>query len=129
MENSIMIAKVMGPVCIVVGIGIAINLKFYQKMIADFCNNGALLYFAGAITLALGLFMAQVHDFSLGGWYILVSVICVMTILKGVVLIVFPKIFVKIAEKYKYGGVHLVIHIGLAIIFGLILTIMGYCCG
>lgn len=126
MENSIMIAKVMGPVFIVVAIGIAINLKFYQKMMVDFCNNGALLYLAGIISLALGLFMAQVHDFSAKGWYILVSILCVMTILKGAMLIIFPKLFIKIVDRYKQNIVYFSINIIFVLILGSVLTVKGY---
>ncbi len=126
MENSIMIAKVMGPLFIVVALGIAINIKFYQKMMVDFANSGALIYFAGLISLALGLFMAQVHDFSAGGWYLLVSIICVMTILKGAMLIVYPQFFVKIVDRYKEKTVYFSMNIIFILILGLVLTVKGY---
>jgi len=55
METSIFLAKLLGPYCIIVAVGLLFNLKNYQKVIEDFCKNSALLYLGGVLALFFGL--------------------------------------------------------------------------
>lgn len=53
MTNSIFLAKIIGPYCVIAAIGIFFNRTIYQKMVEDFAKSPALIYLGGALALII----------------------------------------------------------------------------
>ncbi len=62
MENSIFLAKILGPYCIIIATGILFNLESYQKLIEDFCKHSALLYLGGILAFLFGFLIVLFHN-------------------------------------------------------------------
>ncbi|MCF7917879.1 hypothetical protein K9L27_02655 [Candidatus Gracilibacteria bacterium] len=91
METTYFLAKVFGVFFVVAGLGMLFNLKYYKKVMEDFLKNGALMYFAGLVTMIAGLVMVLYHgNIWTGGWVVLITVLAWISFLKGICLLLFP---------------------------------------
>ncbi len=53
METSVILAKIMGPLLLIVGLGLFINLEHYRRMLSDFGASSLSIYMAGTTALLL----------------------------------------------------------------------------
>jgi hypothetical protein len=126
MENSVLIAKILGPYCVIVAIGLMFNLKFYQRMIEDFFKNAALIYLGGIMALIIGIVIVLSHNVWVAGWPIIITIFGWGGLIKGIWLIVFPNSVGKITQLYQKKPALLRIHMIIILVIGLFLSAKGY---
>ncbi len=126
MENAIVIARIIGPFFIIVGLGFLFNLKNVQKVMEDFSKNAALLYMGGVMALFFGLLIVQFYNVWKLQWPLIITILGWMSLIKGVVLIVFPKAIIKWTESYKKSTTPVIVHLVIALALGIFLTLKGY---
>ena len=126
MGNSILLAKILGPYCIIVAVGVLLNLKFYQKMIEDFFKNSALIYFGGILALLFGLLVVVFHNEWVANWTVIITIFGWSGIIKGIWLIVFPNTMLKFTEVFQKKEALLRIHLSVVLALGVFLTVKGY---
>lgn len=126
MENSIFIAKILGPYCIIIAVGFLFNLKSYQKIMKDFCENSALLYLGGILALLFGLLILLFHNVWAANWTVIITIFGWLALIKGVWLIIFPNTVAKLTEVYQKNTVLLKVNLSIVIVFGVFLTVRGY---
>jgi hypothetical protein len=126
METSMLIAKILGPYCIIVAIGIMFNLKNYQKMMEDFLKNAALIYLGGIMALIFGIVIVLFHNVWVAGWPVIITILGWMGLIKGIWLIVFPNAVGKLTQAFQKKPVILRVHMVIVLVIGLLLTVKGY---
>ena len=126
MENSLLIAKILGPYLTIVAIGIMFNLKAYQRMMEDFLKNAALIYLGGVLALIFGIVIVLFHNVWLAGWPVIITIFGWMGLIKGVWLIVFPNATGKLTQLYQKKPTLLKVHVLIVLVIGLLLTVRGY---
>ncbi|MDP8212084.1 MAG: hypothetical protein P9X22_02180 [Candidatus Zapsychrus exili] len=126
MENSVFLAKLIGPYCIIVGLGVLLNLKTYQTIMEDFLKNSALIYLGGILALIIGLLIVLTHNVWTVSWAVAITIFGWGGIIKGIWLIAFPKSICKFSENYLKNANLLKLHLILVIIVGVGLSIFGY---
>jgi len=126
MENSVFLAKLLGPYCIIVAVGILFNLKTYQKVMEDFCKNSALIYLGGVIALLFGLLVVLFHNVWVANWAVIITIFGWLGIIKGAWLIILPNTVAKLTEVYQKKVALLVVHLFIVVAIGIFLTIKGY---
>jgi len=129
METSIFLAKLLGPYCIIVAIGILFNLKTYQKVMEDFCKNSALIYISGVMALFFGLLIVLFHNVWTPNWAVIITIFGWLGLIKGAWLIILPNTVAKFTEAYQKNAALLVVHLAIALALGVCLTIFGYFVG
>ncbi len=126
MENAIVIARIIGPYFIIAGLGFLFNLKNFQKVMEDFSKNSALLYMGGVMALFFGLLIVQFYNVWKVQWTLIITILGWMSLIKGVVLIVFPKVLIKLMESYQKNTVPIIVHLVIGFALGIFLTLKGY---
>jgi len=126
MGNSILIAKIMGPYMVIVGIGLLCNLKFYQRMMEDFLKNAALIYLGGVYALIIGLLIVLFHNVWVAGWQVLITIFGWIGLIKGIWLIVFPNSVGKLTQAYQQKQALLRVNLVIVLVVGLLLIAKGY---
>ncbi len=126
MENSVLLAKIMGPLFSIILIGVLLNLKAYQKVIGDFFKNSALVYLGGVMALLFGLLIIQFHNVWKLDWVIVITILGWLGLIKGAVLVVYPNAMAKLSEKYQNSTNALMLNSIIMLIIGVFLTTMGY---
>lgn len=126
MENSIFLAKILGPYCIIVAIGIMFNLRTYQKVMEDFLKNAALFYLGGVFALIIGFLLVLSHNVWIADWRVIITIFGWLALIKGIWLIILPNTIIKITQAYQRNAALLVFHSFLLLALGIFLSIKGY---
>lgn len=123
---SVFFAKLLGPYCIIVAIGVLINRKVYQRAMEDFFKNSAVLYIGGILALLLGLLIVLTHNIWTANWSVLITIFGWSGIVKGAWIIIFPNTLVRFIGIYRKKPALLVVNLLLVLAIGAVLTFFGY---
>jgi hypothetical protein len=129
MDNSIMLAKFIGPYIMVIGIGLLFNPKIYQKIMDDFLKNAALVYVTGLVTFVAGLAIVQFHNIWILDWRLIITLLGWNILIKGVWLIISPDTSAKMAALSAKNSKLVIIPWIVMLAIGIFLTAKGYLIG
>ena len=60
--TSIFLARLIGPVCLVIGVALLINGEDFRTIAGEFIASPALIFFSGIITMPAGLAIVLTHN-------------------------------------------------------------------
>ncbi len=126
MDTSILIARFIGPVSLVAGLGMLVNRAYYTELMATISNNKAMLFIAGVLALVVGIAITTFHNIWAADWRVVITVFGWLSIVGGVVRLVFPGAAIALAERITKSGTLLTVA---AVFWGLVgawLTYMGF---
>ena len=92
METAIFIAKILAVVYLSIFIGFLFNKKYYQNMFQKMFEDTEFFYFGGFLAIIFGFLLLHFHGEWTNDWTILITIIGWIAILKGIMLLAFPKI-------------------------------------
>lgn len=126
MDNSILLAKFIGPYFIVIGIGLLFNQKVYQKIMDDFFKNAALVYVTGLITFVAGLAIVISHNVWVADWRLIITLLGWNVFIKGALLIISPDASAQMAALFMKNNTLVIIPWIIMLAIGMFLTAKGY---
>ena len=91
MTTSIYLAKLMGPVFLVVGLGLLLNAKTYRKLAEEFVESSALIYVSGVLLMLGGTALLLAHNVWTLNWPFLITALGWLAVIGGAVRIVVPQ--------------------------------------
>lgn len=126
--QSIMFARAFAVILIIVGLGVLLNRRLYLVMMEDASKgqNPLLLFVTGFFTLVLGWLMVMSHNFWRGDWTVLVTLMCWLTFLKGVLIVLFPQLSNSIAKSYKAMPAFASVAGLVILVLGVVFAYFGY---
>lgn len=126
MNNSIFIARLIGPLLLLPGIGMLINPRAFRTVAGEVVRSLTLVYLFGLIDLAAGLAIVLTHNVWVASWRLLITLIGWIMLIRGAVRILVPETIMGYAAKV-IGGKQLYPIAGTVIsILGLVLCYFGY---
>ena len=90
MISSVVLAQVFGIYLAVMGISLLFNPKYYNEAAADLFAHKGVLLLSAIMTLILGIILVLSHNLWVNDWRVIVTMLCWLTFIKGVVRVVFP---------------------------------------
>jgi hypothetical protein len=128
METSIYLAKLIGPIYLVVAIGLLLNQEHYRSVAKEFAASPALFYLSGIIALIIGGLIVLLHNVW-SGWPIVVTLLGWAAIAKGAVRTLVPTWATGVVGKMTANANALTATGLAALALGAYLTAMGYWLG
>ena len=89
METSIYLAKLMGPIYLVVAVGMLLNREHFRAVAKEFATSPGLFYLSGIIALIIGGLIVILNKVW-SGWPIVITLVGWAAIAKGVARTVLP---------------------------------------
>jgi hypothetical protein len=129
MDTSILIAEIVGPILLVVGIGILLNLEHYRALVAEFAASPFQLYLSGLMALLLGVLVVAFHNVWEWRWPVIITALGWASILKGTVRIAAPGFVRTMAERYGRGTTAITASAVAALALGAVLTYFAFFAG
>ncbi len=109
---TIFLAKLWGPILVIMAIGIFVNLKKLPKLMDDMEKSYALTYITGFFTLAIGMLLVSAHNMWNNIPAGIISVFAWGALIKGASFIIIPdyvfkfaKLMVKNSAVYMLAGI------------------------
>ena len=126
MMASIFLARLLGPVFLIVGASILFNPKVFRDIAAEVVRSVTLVYLFGFIDFAAGLAIVLSHNVWLMGWPVLITLIGWLLLIRGTVRVLIPETVMGYAAKVL-GNKQLIPVAGVVTgIIGLVLCYFGY---
>lgn len=100
MEFSILVARILAVTYLCAAIGIFSGRVSIEDIMKDYERSPGLMYLSGFITLVIGMILVTYHNRWDGGWPVVVTVVGWLTLLKGVMLMAFPKAWLLFKKSY-----------------------------
>ncbi len=110
-----------------IGIGILINPDFYKKLYEGFIENATALYLGGFAALVIGYLIVAFHNTWTKDLSVIITVIGWIALIKGILILVQPKIMIALIKAIVTKGNFLKIEAVVVIIIGLALSYLGFC--
>jgi hypothetical protein len=130
MTTSKYIARLMGPVLLLIGIGMVIGLlhegESYSSLMKEFIGSRALIFITGVLSLLAGIAIVNAHNLWVQDWRVIVTVLGWLLVLRGVSNLLFPGWVQTLGDRVvaSHGGI--VVGAAVTFVLGAILCIMGY---
>jgi hypothetical protein len=116
MQLSLFLAKIFAVLYFVLGLSMVVNNRYYLKVLWKKFTDSPLLYATGVISLVGGLIVISIHNYWRCSWVTIVTVMGWICFVKGVFIVMLPKLMMKISEfflKFRatfiIGGMFLVL--------------------
>ena len=126
MSSSIFIARLLGPVFLVVGIALLLKRRMFHEILQELIRSQVLLYLAGFLGLLAGLALVLTHNVWVLDWMLIITLIGWMTLARAIVTIFAPQRLVAMASTLlnhrEYFSGAAVVNLS----FGLVLSYFRY---
>jgi hypothetical protein len=101
MDTSIFLAKLMGPIFVIIGVGLFLNRERYLAVVDEVILSKTLLYVFGIMALTGGLAVLLTHNVWVWDWPVVITIIAWLMVVRGSLRIVIPQQIEAIAKGMK----------------------------
>jgi hypothetical protein len=90
MQTSVFLARLIGPVMLVVGLAVFANQRAFRDMAEEFLASPALLFLSGLLIMPMGLAIVLTHNIWTADWRVLVTLFGWLNTIGGAVRLLAP---------------------------------------
>jgi hypothetical protein len=126
MTTSIVLARLIGPVALALGLALVLQGSGFRAFASEFMASPALIFLSGIITLPAGLAIVLTHNVWTPDWRVVITIIGWLAIVTGAIRMIFPQ---QAAAKARVVIAHPALpKIGAALwlAIGVLLCFFGY---
>ena len=126
MEPAGFIARLTGPLLVVIGVGVLLNEANYAAIITEAAHSPTLIYLSGLLTLPLGLAILNVYRAWTADWRVIVTILGWLLAIGGVIRIVLPQFTATLATALYSTSAGLTVFAVVMLVLGGYLSFEGY---
>ena len=126
MPTSIFIAKLLGPVFVLVGLALPLKGQMFRAILQEFIQSAALLYLAGFLGLLGGLALMLMHNVWVLDWRLIITLIGWITVVRATITILQPEWIVMAGTAILRRQSILLSAAVANLIVGMVLSYFGY---
>lgn len=126
MEPAGFIARLTGPLLVVIGVGVLLNEANYAAIITEAAHSPTLIYLSGLLTLPLGLAILNVYRAWTADWRVIVTILGWLLAIGGVIRIVLPQFTATLATTLYSTSAGLTVFAVVVLVLGGYLSFEGY---
>src|SRR5262249_32008659 len=131
MDRSFLLAKIIGPPFLAVGLGLLLNQKTYWEMIDEVIRHptpigNMLIYLSGLLSMIAGLAVVITHPSWTADWRVILTIIGWLMLVGGILRVVLPDMILKLGSTIYGSPTTLLIVAIISLVLGGFLTFKGY---
>jgi len=126
MSNSIFLARLIGPVLLVVGIAVFAHQRDFHDIAAEFLTSRALMFLSGFVLLPAGLAIMLAHNVWTADWRVLITILGWLTAIGGVLRLLAPQVVLRAGEGFLRLPRSTQVAAAIWVVIGLVLCFFGY---
>ena len=131
MDRSVLLAKLIGPPFLAVGLGLLLNQKTYWDMTDEVIRHPSsvsnmLIYLSGLLSMVVGLAVINAHPSWTRDWRIVITIIGWLLLVGGILRIVLPDFVLKLGSTIYGSPSTLLIVAIISLVIGGFLSFKGY---
>jgi hypothetical protein len=126
MQTSVFIARLVGPVMLVVAIALLINRRMFFAMAEDFMASRPLMFLNGLLAMPAGLAIVLTHNVWTADWRVLITLFGWLTAIGGAVRLLAPDYVVQTGRTVMKARYFPIVATAIWGALGLIFCFFGY---
>ncbi len=126
MQTSNFLARLIGPILLVLGLSLALNHATYTEMSRVFVATRSLVYLAGTAALTAGLAILLSHNVWAPDWRVIITLLGWVATLAGITRLLFPDWVQHVGPGMLASETPIAITGLVWIVLGAILAYVGY---
>jgi len=126
MTASAYIARILGPILVIIGLGLLLEGETFRAMAGEFLRSAALVYFSGVATLAIGLAILNVHHLWTRDWRSVITMFGWLFVIGGIFRILAPTLVQRIGDSFIAHQRWPIMGAIITLALGAFLSVMGY---
>src|ERR1700732_1692541 len=95
MQTSLFLAKLIGPVMLVIGLAVFANQRGFRDMAEEFMASRALMFLSGLLIMSLGVAIVLTHNVWIANWPVMITLFGWLCAIGGALRLVGPLFGVK----------------------------------
>ena len=126
MQPAVYIARLIGPLFVVLGVGILANLGLYTAMVSEAVQLPVLVYLFGALSFTAGLAILNAYRAWTADWRVIITVLGWLLVIGGIIRIVLPRLTASLATTIYSGQSAMAVPGVIVLVLGGYLSFEGY---
>ncbi|KAB2938137.1 MAG: hypothetical protein K8F92_12630 [Hyphomicrobium sp.] len=126
MDTSVFLARLLGPMLVVLAIGLIVRQDSWSSMAKEFIASQPLVFLSGFLTLLGGLALVNTHNVWEAGWPVIITIFGWLAVIGGAARMLCPQTVMGIGEKMLNNKTYLTVGGVVEGLLGLWLCYVGY---
>ena len=126
MQTSIFLARLIGPFCLALGLGVLASGANYRALAEEFLNSRALVFLAGLISLPAGLAILLTHNVWVLAWPVIITILGWLLVIGGTIRLVIPQQAAAVGRTFVARPSHQMLAVAIRLTLGATLSFFGY---
>jgi hypothetical protein len=126
MSTSLFLARLIGPVMLVVGLAVFANQRGFREMAEEFMASRALMFLSGLLLMPAGLAIVLTHNFWTADWRVLITLLGWLAAIGGALRLFGPLFVVKAGHAMLKQPYFTSIAAAIWVVLGLLFCFFGY---
>jgi hypothetical protein len=126
MSASVFIARLIGPVMLVIGLAVFANQRGFRDMAEEFMASRALMFLSGFLIMPAGIAIVLTHNIWTADWRVLITIFGWLNVIGGAVRLVGPPLLVKAGHAMLKQPHFTSIAAAIWVALGLLFCFFGY---
>jgi len=126
LDTSIFLARLLGPMLVVLAVGLLVRQDAWRAMANDFIVSRPLVFLSGFLTLLGGLAVVNTHNVWEGGWPVIITIFGWLAVIGGIARMLFPDTVMGIGTRMLKNKTALTVAGAVEGLLGLWLCYVGY---
>ena len=126
MSTSVFLARLIGPVMLVIGLAVFANQRGFRDMAEEFMASRALMFLSGLLIMAVGLAIVLTHNIWTTDWRVLITLFGWLTTIGGALRLLAPMFVVQIGRAMLKQPYFTTVAAAIWVVLGLLFCFFGY---
>jgi len=126
MSTSLFLARLIGPVMLMVGLAVFANPRGFREIAEEFLASRALMFLAGLIMMPAGLAIVLTHNVWTADWRVVITVFGWLIAIGGAIRLFEPSFLLKTGRAVLKQPNFTPVAAAIWVVLGLLLCFFGY---
>ena len=126
MSTSIFLARLIGPVMLVIGLSVFANQRGFRDLAEEFMASRALMFLSGLIVMPAGLAIVLTHNLWTADWRVLITIFGWLNVVGGAIRLAEPPFLVKTGRAMLKQPWFTTVAAAIWVVLGLLFCFFGY---
>jgi hypothetical protein len=126
MTTSVFLARLIGPVMLVIGLAVFANQRAFRDMAEEFLASRALLFLSGLLIMPMGLAIVLTHNTWTADWRVLITLFGWLNAIGGAVRLAAPDTVMRTGLAMLRRPYFTPIAAAIWVVLGLLFCLFGF---
>jgi hypothetical protein len=126
MSTSLFLARLIGPVMLVIGLAVFANQRGFRDMAEEFMASRAMMFLAGIVLMPAGLAIVLTHNLWTADWRVLITIFGWLNVVGGAIRLAGPPFLTQTGRAMLKQPYFTPVAAAIWVILGLLFCFFGF---